>query len=118
MKALLPLITLLLAALLVSPTYKPKETKIDSHAITVVQINAEWNEKNSVPLHQLKGCNIKTAYLEQQSTKIQDKFSKIPIIAITTIDNPTTPIKMWEGNILFEPTITVEEIQDYINKLK
>lgn len=118
MKGFIPLIFLLLAAFLVSPTSKPTETKIERHTITVLQINAEWNKKNSLALHKLKGCNIESAYLEQQSTKIQDKFSKIPIIAITTIDNPTTPIKMWEGNILFEPTTTVEEIQDYINELK
>lgn len=125
MKLFILLIFLLLAAFLVSPTGNPTKTtgnptktKIERHTITVLQINAEWNEKNSIALHKLKGCNIATTYLEQQSTKIQGNFSKIPIIVITTIDKPTTPIKMWEGNILFEPTITVEEVQDYINKLK
>ena len=65
--------------------------------------------------YSLVGCNLEWALLEEQPTKVQEKFSKIPIIALK---KKGEPIKIWEGNIMFEPTVTIEEIQETIDSLK
>jgi|TARA_R100000482_G_scaffold89287_1_gene36402 hypothetical protein len=92
---------------------KPAESTNDkTYDLTVMQINARWNKKNEVKINKLKYCNVEWAYLEDQNTRLQKKFNKIPFIVIK---KGNTPLLTWEGNILFEPTVTLEEIQQHIN---
>lgn len=112
MKTIIPFLIIIMAGLLVTPM-PIEETKEDYYEITVLQINAKWNEKNAVDINKLKNCNIEWAYLEDQSSNIQEKFQKIPFIVLKKNGEP---LRYWEGNILFEPTVTVEEIQTHINE--
>ena len=99
------------------PFYTNVETisEDEQYEFTVLHLNAKWNKKNSLDINSLVGCNLEWALLEEQPTKVQEKFSKIPIIALK---KKGEPIKIWEGNIMFEPTVTVEEIQETIDSLK
>jgi len=92
-------------------TLKP----IYDYKVTVTQINSQWNEFNSLPIERLKNCEVRFAYMEDQPQHIQEKYSKIPIIAIS-IDNKI--IKLWEGDIMFQPTTTLSEIQSVVDTLK
>lgn len=113
MKTLLPLLALLVGALLVSPAKSIKDISEEkTHSITVLQINAKWNKKNAVNIDKLQNCNKEWAYLEDQNSDIKKKFAKIPFIIIK---KENQPLFAWEGNIMFEPTVTLEEIQDHIN---
>jgi len=118
MKTLLPFFLIIAAALLVSPT-PISENSITSkeYDINVLQINASWNKKNSVSLEKLIGCNVQYANLESQSKELQQKFSKIPIIAVTKKSEPNKLLGYWEGNIMFESNVTVEEIQKVIDTI-
>lgn len=118
MKTLLPFLLIIAAAFLVAPTpinSTPPTSK--DYDINVLQINASWNKKNSINLEDLVECNVQYAYLESQSKELQQRFSKIPIIAVTKKSEPNKPLGYWEGNIMFEPTITLEELQNVIDSL-
>ena len=118
MKTLIPFLLIIAAAFLVSPTPISENTPpSEDYDINVLQINASWNKKNSVPLEKLVGCNVQYAYLENQSRELQERFSKIPIIAITKKSQPNKPLGYWEGNIMLEPTVTIEELQKVIDTL-
>jgi len=53
--------------------------------------------------------------IEEQSSAVKEKFSKIPVVALK---KKGEPVKVWEGNIMFEPTVTVEEIQKVLDSLR
>jgi len=107
MKTLLPFLLIIAAAFLVAPTPFPvTPPSVEDYDINVLQINAS-----------LSGCNVQYAYLESQSKELQQRFSKIPIIAVTKKSQPNKPLGYWEGNIMFEPTITIEELQKVIDTL-
>jgi len=82
---------------------------------TVLHLNANWNKDNSLPIQTLNGCNLEWAILEEQPKSVQEKFSKIPVIALK---KGNEPVRVWEGNIMFEPTVTIEEIQEVLNELQ
>ena len=116
MKTLLPLLALLVGALLVSPAKPVKDVSKETiHSITVLQINAKWNKKNAVNIDKLRNCNIEWAYLEDQNGDIKKKFAKIPFIIIK---KENQPLLTWEGNIMFEPTVTLQELQDHVNNYR
>ena len=116
MKTLLPLLALLVGALLVSPAKPIKDVSEEkTHQITVLQIDAKWNKKNALNIGRLQNCNIEWAYLEDQNSDIKKKFAKIPFIIIK---KENQPLLTWEGNIMFEPTVTLQELQDYVNNYR
>jgi len=107
------LLVLFVGAILAYPIKPIENISNDSlYSLTVLQINARWNKQNAVNIDKLHGCNIEWAYLEDQNTNVKKKFAKIPFIIIKKNDQP---LFTWEGNIMFEPTVTVEEIQDHVN---
>lgn len=113
MRTLIPLLALLVGTLLVSPAKPIKDVSKETiHSITVLQINAKWNKKNAVNIDRLRNCNIEWAYLEDQNSNIKKKFAKIPFIIIK---KENQPLITWEGNIMFEPTVTLEQIQNHVN---
>ena len=116
MKKITPLLVLLIGTLLVSPAKPIEEEKlINTHKLTVLQINAKWNSANAIDIDKLKDCNIEWAYLEDQKQSVRQKFKKIPFIIIKEDDEP---LLVWEGNIMFEPTVTLEELQTHVNNHK
>lgn len=116
MRTLLLLLVLLVGTILASPN-KPMEdvSKEKLHLVTVLQINAKWNKKNAVNIDNLQNCNIEWAYLEDQNSDIKKKFAKIPFIIIK---KENQPLLTWEGNIMFEPTVTLQELQDHVNNYR
>ena len=105
MRNVIILLTLLLGIIMISSS--PIETK--------PILNAKWNNHNDLDVDLLKGCNIEWALMEDQPKEVQEKFNKIPVIALK---KDGKPVMLWEGNIMFEPTVTLEEIQKEIDLLK
>jgi len=113
MRTLILLLALLIGTIFASSEQPTKDvSKKTLHSVTVLQINAKWNKKNAVNITKLQNCNIEWAYLEDQNANIKKKFAKIPFIIIK---KENQPIVTWEGNIMFEPTVTLEEIQSHVN---
>jgi hypothetical protein len=107
---------LFVGVILASPTKPIENLSNDSaYSVTVLQINAKWNKQNAVNINKLHSCNIEWAYLEDQNSSVKKKFAKVPFIIIKKNDEP---LITWEGNIMFEPTVTLKEIQDHINSYR
>jgi len=126
MRNVIILLTLLLGIIMISSS--PIETKPiyntdfitevaypEDYSITILHLNAKWNNHNDLDVDRLKGCNIEWALMEDQPKEVQEKFNKIPVIALK---KDGKPVMLWEGNIMFEPTVTLEEIQKEIDLLK
>jgi len=116
MRTLILLLAILIGTLFASSEQPMKDvSKKTLHSVTVLQINAKWNKKNAVNIDKLRNCNIEWAYLEDHNSDIKKNFAKIPFIIIK---KENQPIVTWEGNIMFEPTVTLEELQNHINSYR
>lgn len=89
-------------------------TKVSSSLPIVTHINSKWNQKNSLNVNLLKSCTVKIGYIEDQTPEIQNKFTKIPIIVVY---KDGVVVKLWEGDIMFQPTTTLKEIQKVVDSL-
>ena len=89
-------------------------TTLLSQNITVLQINADWNYKNTVVgLNRLSGCTYKYADLENQPESIKQSISSVPTIYLIVDGKPK---KVWSAGIDFKIKATKEDIQAEINK--
>ena len=52
---------------------------------------------------------------DENLEETRSTFKKIPFIIIKEYDEP---LLVWEGNIMFEPTVTLEELQTHVNNYK
>jgi hypothetical protein len=95
MKNTLTLILLLLTSLVYSQKY------------VLVEINSEWNLRNSAKIAKVKNVKIKKAYLEDQPKSLQNKIKSVPI-AILYKDN--NKIAQWAADISFKLVVTEEQI--------
>ena len=104
MKALATLILLLIASISYSQTY------------TIVQINAEWNQKHNVDLPlRIDNHPVIFGLLGDQSASIQANTKAVPVVVV---DRDNQPIMQWTANLSFKLNLTVEEIKDVIRKDK
>ena len=94
-------------------------TTLLSQSITVLQINADWNYKNTmIGLDRLRGCTYKYADLENQPESIKQSISSVPTIYLIVDGKPK---KVWVAVIDLKINATkeetfFEEIQSEINK--
>ena len=95
MKNTLTLILLLLTSLVYSQEY------------VLVEINSEWNLRNSAKIAKVKNVKIKKAYLEDQPRSLRNKIKSVPI-AILYKDN--NKIAQWAADISFKLVVTEEQI--------
>ena len=60
-----------------------KLTELPKEKITVVQINAEWNDNHTRrDLQGLRGCNYKFGWLEDQPESIKTSVPAVPVVVI------------------------------------
>jgi len=83
--------------------------------ITVFQINAKWNAKNTYDLSFVKNAKIKYGWLSDQSSDIKNSISAVPVIAI--IDKNGKTRMQYVADLSFKIQATENEIQEIINKL-
>tara|TARA_R100001480_G_scaffold3305_2_gene8872 strand:+ start:5818 stop:6129 length:312 start_codon:yes stop_codon:yes gene_type:complete len=103
MKNTLTLIAFLITSFLYSQEY------------VLVEINSEWNLKNSAKIAKVKNVKIKKALLEDQPVSLQKKIKAVPI-AILYKDN--SAIARWDADISFKLVVTEEQILKAISKNK
>ena len=96
MKTIVNLLLILISSVVVAQEYK------------VVQINAEWNNKNKINLpYSIEGATYKYALLEDQSEKFQKKILAVPVVVLLK-DNKV--VRQWSADLSFKLILTVEEI--------
>jgi hypothetical protein len=104
MKTLATLLLILISTFALSQDYK------------VVQINAEWNDRNKVDLpYSIEGAKTVYAFLENQTESLQKQIQAVPIIILFK-DNK--PLRQWSADLSFKLNINIEEIKDAIRKDK
>ena len=99
MKNILTLAMLLLTSVLYSQKY------------VLVEINSEWNLKNSAKIDKVKNVEHRITYLEDQTPSFKKKIKSVPL-AILYKDN--NAIARWDADIRFKLVVTEEQIKKAI----
>ena len=95
MKNILTLAMLLLSSVLYSQKY------------VLVEINSEWNLKNSAKIDKVKNVEHRGTYLEDQTPSFKKKIKSVPL-AILYKDN--NAIARWDADISFKLIVTEDQI--------
>ena len=95
MKNILTLAMLLLSSVLYSQKY------------VLVEINSEWNLKNSAKIDKVKNVEHRITYLEDQTPSFKKKIKSVPL-AILYEDNDA--IARWDADISFKLIVTEDQI--------
>ena len=99
MKNILTLAMLLLSSVLYSQKY------------VLVEINSEWNLKNSAKIDKVKNVEHRVTYLEDQTPSFKKKIKSVPL-AILYKDN--NAIARWDADISFKIIVTEGQIKKAI----
>tara|TARA_R100001443_G_scaffold3508_1_gene11004 strand:- start:548 stop:898 length:351 start_codon:yes stop_codon:yes gene_type:complete len=81
--------------------------------LTLLHINAKWNQSNDFELRGLKNVKVQKAFLEEQKQSIKDGIKSVPTIIL--LDKFGKPRGQWTGGLNFKISATKEEIQQRIN---
>jgi hypothetical protein len=107
--------TLLLVLLALFVPTKTIHAPIESNDITVLQINARWNQNKTIDLNGLIGCKVQFAWLESQSNQMKSEIQTVPIIVVYSKNKP---VKQWAADLSFSLDVDVNEIQNFIDKIR
>ena len=107
--------TLLLVLLALFVPIKTVHAPIESNDITVLQINARWNQNKTIDLNGLIGCKVQFAWLENQNSQMKSQIQTVPIVVVY---KGTRPVKQWAADLSFSLDIDVNEIQNFIDKIR
>lgn len=89
---------------------------LSAQEITVIQINAYWNDANTRrDLRRLRECQYTLAYLEDQPKDIREQIISVPTLLIY---EDKRLVKAYQAGIDLYLKPTLEEIQQYIYLLK
>ena len=90
---------------------KPEVSRTEKYVL--LEINSEWNLRNSARIDKVKNVEHRIAYLEEQTPAFKKKIRSVPI-AILYKDN--NKIAQWNADISFKLVITEEEIKKAIKE--
>ena len=82
-------------------------SNIYAQKYVLLEINSEWNLRNSAKIDKVNNVEYRIAYLEEQTPAFKKKIRSVPI-AILYKDN--NKIGQWAADISFKLVITKEEI--------
>lgn len=85
----------------------------NSQKVTVYQINADWNSRNTLELN-LKDCKYIYADIEQLDSKIRNQIKSIPAILIYKEGRNR---RQYMAGIDMKLNIKEEELQNFIQEL-
>ncbi len=81
--------------------------------LTLLHINAKWNQSNNYDLKGLKNCKIKMTLLEDLVPSMKAQIKSVPTIIL--LDKNGKPRGQWKAGLSFKVEATKEEIQDRID---
>lgn len=85
-----------------------------SQQYTVVQINADWNERNKIDLpFKIEGAKVIYAYLSEQPESLQKQVKVVPVVVLYK-DNK--PLRQWAADISFKMPFSKDELITQIKK--
>jgi hypothetical protein len=89
--------------------------KAYSQQISIVQVNAEWNIRNSIDLNGIRGASIKFAYLSEQPEALKSRIKSVPTVWVF---KDGQMVKYWEADVTLKLRVRREDIQEYIDSIK
>ena len=107
--------TLLLFLLAFFIPTKSVHAPVESNEITVLQINARWNKNKTINLDGLIGCKVQFGWLENQNSKMKSNIKTVPTIVVY---KGTKPVRQWAADLSFSLDIDINEIQNFIDKIR
>ena len=103
MKKIILLITFLLSGL----SY--------SQDMTILHINAKWNQSNNYDLNRIKHAKVLLVFLEDQKPDLKSQIKSVPTIVLIGKDGK--PKGQWSAGLSFKLEVPLQEIQDRINTI-
>ena len=88
-------------------------TQIYAQKYVLLEINSEWNLRNSAKIDKVNNVEHRIAYLEEQTPAFKKKIKSVPI-AILYKDN--NKIGQWAADISFKLVITKDQINKAIKE--
>jgi hypothetical protein len=86
-----------------------------SQDMTVLHINAKWNQSNDYNLNRIKHAKVLMLFLEEQKPELKSQIKSVPTIVLIGKDGK--PKGQWSAGLAFKLEVPIEEIQDRINKI-
>jgi hypothetical protein len=84
--------------------------------VTVVQINAQWNDVHTrTDLEGLIGCKYTFGWLKDQKPDVRDNVGAVPIVIVY---KDSVPVKVYRAGLSLKLDTPIEEIQAQINAIK
>lgn len=86
---------------------------VKAQELTLMHVNAKWNQGNNYNLRGVKNCKIQYALLEDQAPSLRAQITSVPIIIL--LDKNGKPRGQWKAGLSFKIDVPVEEIQNRVN---
>mgnify|MGYP001060075256 CR=1 FL=1 len=83
--------------------------------ITILQVNARWNQHNDMQIKSVEGAKIQYALLEDQSIKFRQAIKSVPVILIY---KDQTLVWKKEAGLSFTLNLSGDELQRIVDKYK
>lgn len=103
------LVTVLLLAIPLSTVNSAREIK---NEYTLLHINAKWNQYNNVTFDRIPNCDLKFAFLEDQSKEMQATIQYVPHVVLLKNNRP---IAQWSADLSFKLNITTQDVINVID---
>ena len=89
-------------------------TTLFSQKYSLLEINAKWNDKNSLKKEKIGGVRVNFGWLEDQPKEMQSKIRSVPILVLF---KDGKPIYQWIAGIDFKLKVTEQDFNEVFNKL-
>ena len=86
---------------------------LNAQDLTLMHVNAKWNQSNNYNLRGVKNCKIQYALLEDQAPSLRAQITSVPIIIL--LDKNGKPRGQWKAGLSFKIDVPVEEIRKRVN---
>ena len=83
--------------------------------LTLLHINAKWNQSNDFNLRGIKNVKVQMAFLEDQIPSIKEQIKSVPTIIL--LDKNGKPRGQWQADLTFKLTVKQEEVQEWVNRI-
>lgn len=85
-----------------------------THPVSVMQINAQWNEENSLPLDSLQRCNVYNEWIEDHPKTVRENLPTIPIVVVYWEGEE---VATFSGNVTLRQPVTLDSLRNLIDSL-
>jgi len=90
-------------------------TFISTAQYEVLHINSTWNLRHNLDLSGMKNATVKYLLLEEQSPSFKQQIKSVPTVLVLYNGKPRG---QWSGGIALKLSITKEDIENHIERLK